>query len=421
MIPVNRDQAYLLCLFDYKATTGFATVSTNIVAEMRRRFADRLRLDIIPINYFGDESGIHEDEFTRILPITQGELAHDPYGRFPFLQRLNNGDYTGIFIIQDPGIAVGMMPNLIEIDQHRHEAGRKRIKRIFYFPVDSTPLDIFFQHDKVHSLDYFDRLVTYTSYGRQEVLKKRPSWKDKLHVIPHGVNIQDFYEMDPDQVAAFRTSYFGHNAGKIIIANVNRNQFRKDIPSTLFGIDRFLKDHPEFKNKIFLYLHMFPKDHMGWDIRQIADQLGWIENTDYGFPPESQQNHGADIDTMRGIYNASNFYITTTTGEGWGLTVVEAMACGCPVIAPNITSLIEIGADGSRLWPLEADYPYCSRYDNVIRSQCNMHDISETLETAIGSPDKTMQKAEEAFNYALSLNWKNVCDRWEAMFGEVYF
>lgn len=418
-----RAQSTILCLFDYKATTGFATVSTNIVKEMRRRFGMALEMHIIPINYFGTESMLEDDHDikTLIYPITPEQRELDQFGRHAFLRRLNNFHYSGYFIIQDAGIAVGMVPLLQEIGQHYNESGWRKARGLFYFPVDSTPLDTFFPTTGP-GLIFFDQLVTYTEYGKRELLKKDVKLRDKLQVIPHGSSCQDFFPLPENNKKIFRAAYFGNNSEKLIIINVNRNQFRKDIPTTMLGVYQYLEDHPDLKGKVFLYLHMHPGDQIGWDLRLIGGQLGWVEGVDYGFPPEKEQHHGASIETLRGIYNSADLYLTTTSGEGWGLSITEAMMCECPVIAPVHTSLLEIGGiNQNRIWPLQVDSPYCATEDSVLRWKCSPGEISERITECLEKSTQTALKIVSAKDYVMGLSWPRVCDDWENIFKRLFF
>ena len=423
-MPKHEKQFAVLCLFDYMATTGFATVSTNIIAEMKRRFKTQMMLDIVAINLFA-EKPIWEDETTQVIPIHPNEKINDPFGRHTFLRLLNFGDYDGIFIIQDPGTAVGMMPNLVEVAANRRKAHKKAFKSLFYFPIDSVPLDIFFNKNRDYNLDFFDRLVTYTEYGRREILKKAPWLQGKLWVIPHGINPKHFYPMETPDIEAFRASYFGPHAGKTIITNVNRNQFRKDIPCCMLALRQMMQDNPQMKGRLFLYLHMHPCDHMGWDLIQVGEQLGLVLGEDYGFPAEEEYNAGASIDKMRSIYNASNWYLTTTTGEGWGLGVTEAMACCLQVIGPNHTSLSEIGDGGRRMHMLNEFYPYCDRWDSVIREQCSYWEVADLLAKLL-APRSDDQMAERfkiignAQEYVETLFWPSICDKWAMLFRELF-
>jgi len=39
------------------------------------------------------------------------------------------------------------------------------------------------------------------------------------------------------------------------------------------------------------------------------------------------------VEELRDLYNSSNIFLHTSHWEGWGLPVMEAMACGCAVVA----------------------------------------------------------------------------------------
>lgn len=47
------------------------------------------------------------------------------------------------------------------------------------------------------------------------------------------------------------------------------------------------------------------------------------------------------------LYNYAKFLVFATLYEGFGLPVLEAMACGCPVITSNVSSLPEIAGDAA--------------------------------------------------------------------------
>jgi glycosyltransferase involved in cell wall biosynthesis len=216
-----------------------------------------------------------------------------------------------------------------------------------------------------------------------------------------------------------RSTLFGDNAHKYIIINVNRNQYRKDIPTSLLGFKQFQDENPNIP--AFLYLHMTSMEDMGWDIHLIAEQLGLVIGVDYDLPPVAQQNAGASMKQLRWLYNAADVFLTTTTGEGWGLTVAEAMMCKLPVIAPNTTSLVEIGGDGTRLWPLTEMYPYFAQWDSVQREQCSYYEVADLLLQVYNSPEIRHDKALAAYHFISTLTWEKVCDQWETQFRKLFF
>jgi len=55
---------------------------------------------------------------------------------------------------------------------------------------------------------------------------------------------------------------------------------------------------------------------------------------------------GRDVD-LAALLAASHAFVTTTRAEMFGIAVLEAMACGLPVLAPGVGSLVEVVADGA--------------------------------------------------------------------------
>ena len=409
-------QKKILCLFDYVARTGYGTVSKNIVQELKKYYGSNIKLDIIAVNYFGEPYA--EDENINVISARVTDVNDDPFGRFFFLKVLKeNKDYDGIFILQDLGVIIPFIEVLQHIKAEKKENNHKNFKSIFYFPVDCTII-----YELTRNLEFFDLLVTYNEFGRKEILKHRPDLKTKIKVVPHGNNSKDFYPISEDEKKAFRKEFFGENADKFIVTNINRNQPRKDIPNTIFGFLEATKNWDSKLPKPFLYLHMHPKDPMGWDIRAIMLQTGLKEDIDYKLLPKELEDTMAETDYVNKIYNASDVYITTTLGEGWGLTLSEAASCKIPIIAPYTTSFIEMSGYGKNAYMLENLFPICQTMDNVIREQTDIYEISDTLlhvanviygkDEGLNLKEEMNKKIENSFNWVKSLEWKNVCKQW---------
>ena len=417
----------VFCLWDYNSFTGFATVSKNIKREIKKHFGDDVKLDICAINYFGEP--YQEDDGTYVISALKSAPKKDDFGRLGFMKILqDSNEYDGIFILQDLGVIIPIIPILKTIKEEKKNQNKKGFKSIFYFPVDCRLID-----KLVEGLDFFDTLVTYTEYGRNEVLRLRPEFKNKLKVVPHGNNPKDFFPIeDEEEVMAFRKEYFGKNADKFIILNVNRNQPRKDVPTTIFAFIEARKMWKEEKlpKEPFLYLHMHPKDPMGWDIRGLMLQTDLVEGRDYMLLDINIANVGASVEMLNKIYNASDVYVTTTLGEGWGLTLTEAMATKTPIICPNSTSFIEMTDNGKRAYTLDNLIPYCNTIDNVIRIQCDYIEVADTiihiaktlLETNdnLGFKEQYKKRIEEAYKWSKSLVWSDVCKSWIKYFKETY-
>ena len=413
----QRSEKSILILCDYVARTGFGTVSKNIIGELKKAFGANLKKTIIAINYFGEP--FWEDENTYVISAKLNDVNQDDYGRYFFLKTLKENDYDGIFICQDVGIITPFIEVLQHIKNEKKENNRKSFKSIFYFPIDCRIVK-----KLVKDIEFFDLIVTYTEFARNEVLRFKPELKGKIKVIPHGNNSKDFYPMPDDEKLAFRKEFFGQNADKFIITNINRNQPRKDLPNTIFG---FIEGKNSWDNRLpppFLYLHCHPNDPMGWDIRAIMLQTDLEEDVDFKLLPKEYEESGSPVDFVNKIYNASDVFLTTTLGEGWGLTYSEAAACKLPIIAPYTTSFMEMSGNAKRAYMLETIYPICQTIDNVVREQTDIYEIAEVLEQV--AQDKTSNaidlkiKIEKNYDWVRSLEWAIVCKSWVEYFKQTF-
>lgn len=411
-------QKKILCLVDYVARTGFGTVSKNIIKYLRKHFGAQLQLDIIAVNYFGEP--YYEDENTCIISARTNDTNDDAFGRFFFLKMLQESDeYDGIFICQDIGIVTAFTEVIEHIKNKKREENKKLFKSIFYFPIDCKIV-----YELTKNLEFYDLLITYTEFGRDEVLRLKPQLKSKLKVIPHGNNSSDFFPMPAEESAAFRREFFGENADKFIISNINRNQPRKDIPTTIFGFMEAKANWDADLPAPFLYLHCHPKDPMGWDIRAIMWQTDLKEDVDFKLMPKEYEESGCPTEVLNKVYNASDVFITTTLGEGWGLTYSESAACKVPIIAPYTTSFMEMSGYGKNAYMLKTIYPVCQTIDNVIREQADIYEIADTL--LMVARDKQsghevlQRKVNASYEWVKGLEWEGVCKNWIQYFKEVY-
>ena len=424
-----------LFLCDYKANTGFGTVSHNIIPFLKKNFGNSLKMDICAINYYGestkdasgeivrDEIGNHiptpeslgfmEDENTYVFSAKlkkhfvhdvakiPTDIYYDSFGRGEFLAILKDKPYDFIFINQDLGIIQPIIAQLKEIKALKRANNQKQFKSIFYFPIDNEKVpSILFE-----GLEFFDYLITYTEFGRKVVLSHNP--KLKVEVLFHGVNTKHFY---PTKTTEFRKHYFGKNANKLIIGNINRNNPRKAIPDTILAFIEAKKQWDKALPQPFLYLHTQPDDTQGFDLRIVLSQTDLVEGEDYMFPSTDNDVKQVPIETLNLIYNSIDCFVTTTLGGGFELSVVEAMACKTPCILPSHTSLVEISNYGKNAYMIDELIPVVDM-DNLIRLKCDERQVAEAMINCC--KEDTIKMAERAYDFVLSkMNWDKINQRY---------
>jgi len=136
----------------------------------KKQLGAQAQFDIVAINYFGDP--YTEEDGTRIISAKLSDNQKDDFGRYTFLKSVLDNDYDIIFILQDLGVTIGLVPHLKKYKEEKKAANKPNFKSIFYFPVDSALVPTL-----TKGLEFFDVLATYTEFGRKEVLIQRPDLK----------------------------------------------------------------------------------------------------------------------------------------------------------------------------------------------------------------------------------------------------
>lgn len=380
--------------------TGFGTVSRNILQGLHA--TGKYDIAVLGVNYWGDP---HQFKFP-IWPIGIG--GQDPYGRQRAFEMMTRDfDFDVLFLFQDSFILESFMAQgLPKLRQS------KKFVTVGYYPIDGTP-----KKSWIDCMNMFDVPVAYTEFGKKESILACPSIADKIQVIPHGANTKDFFPLSKEEVLQFRTSFFGRLADKFIITNVNRNQQRKDIPRTLLAFREFKKLRP---NSV-LYLHMAAKDQ-GWNLPEVISGMGLVLNEDVLLPGGNfGPNQGYPIEAVNCIYNASDVIMSTTVGEGWGLSSVEAMACKTPIIFPDNTALREIvGLDRGYLVESGAtpnDFMVIPNDNEILRPVTSVTGMAEALINVYDNREEAAARAETAYNWVISnLVWdKHIVPQWDAL------
>lgn len=391
----------VLCYCDMECATGFGTVSKNILEQLYK--SGKYDIDCFGINYHGTP---HHTPY-KIWP-AMDYSSGDPYGRKKFCGFAVQHDFDILWILQDTFI-VDFLPELLGYLKTNRT---KPFRTIMYYPIDSVLQEGWYKNIKpVH------RLVAYTEFGKQAYLKQDDT--RAIDVIYHGINKEDFYPLSEEDIAKFREHYFGVHKDKFIFMNINRNQQRKDLPRTIQAFKEFNKMVPES----VLYLHCAHIDQ-GWNIPNLLQQLDLTLGKEVLLPEKMEPNQGFPKHIVNLLYNACDCVLSTTTGEGFGLGFIEAMACKIPVIMPNNTAMAELitedrgylvnSGSTSSLWT-------CLPNDNdVMRPLVDVEDLVAKMAFVYDNYDEAKNKAEAAYRWVQGeMLWSDkIAKQWLKVFNE---
>lgn len=190
--------------------------------------------------------------------------------------------------------------------------------------------DLFF--DK--SINNADMLLAVSNYTKGEIEKNYPARKAKKILVGESIN---------------------KNVFKIIpVGNADKHFLKKKYDLAEKFI-LFVGTIEPRKNLVFL-LSLLPEIvRCGFDLLVVGAK-GWgktgIERVlqSDGFPSEHVKFAGFVSDEeLTVIYNCAYILVVPSLNEGFGLPALEAMSCGCPVVAANNSALSEVVGGGGCL------------------------------------------------------------------------
>jgi glycosyltransferase involved in cell wall biosynthesis len=408
----------LLMYADFGCDTGFGKVSKELVDEWAKD--SKLKIVIFAINDMAKQS-YHYKENVLVIPAYTTVEEKDPKGdfycRLQFLRLLYSNDWDVVFCLNDIEVFNDFGEHFKNVKIEKKKNNKPSFKSMVYFPIDSEP-----RVSDLEVLNLFDEVITYTEYAK-DVIKRMvsPIIFKKVKVIPHGCNVTDFYPLEQEEKTKIRASIYGEeNKDAYIFGTVNRNSARKDLATLILGFAYFKNTSKEPVHSI-LYLHCNPLDSAGINIQRLCERVGLRFGIDVLTPKDYNENKGFEISTLNKIYNSFDCFITTTTAEGWGLTVTEAMATKTLVICPKHTSLTEITNNGENTLNFLYSTPmvFVKDYEKV-RYVCSGAEVKTLMEVAynLKNDEQELQdmvkvKIENAYNKIVGLKWNQIAKQFK--------
>ena len=403
----------ILLYSDFGCTTGFATVAKELVDEWAKD--QNTRIVIFAINDFAEKTYDYLPNVKVIPALSTSKDKKDVYCRIEFLSLLYQQDFDVVFCLNDIEIFNEMGEHLKKVKAEKLKNNKPNFKSIVYFPIDSEP-----RPSDVKIVSFFDEVITYTEYAKA-VMKPLLSDAEfkKVKVIPHGCNTTDFYPLSEKEKLDVKKGLYGSD-DVYVFGSVNRNSARKDLGTLIIGFAFF--KHSSQANAV-LYLHCNPIDPSGINVYRLCERVGLEVGKDVILPKDFNENKGFDIEELNKIYNSFDCFITTTTSEGWGLTITEAMATKTLVICPKHTSITEITDNGENTlnFMFNQQMIFVNDFEKI-RYVSNPSEVSTLLGVAYGLKneeqelqDQVKEKIENAYNKVVGMKWSVIAKKFKTI------
>jgi len=231
-------------------------------------------------------------------------------------------------------------------------------------------------------------IITLSEHTKNDIIKHVDCDPSKVFVIPIGVE-QTFTKVDdPTLLLAIRQKYSLPTTYYYVLHIGNCNSY-KNIEGIFYVLEKLLQKHREKVKLIKVGGDFTPAQ------KRIISKLRLEENVIH------LGNVTQDEITL--IYNIADILLFPSFHEGFGLPLLEAMACGTPVVASNTSSLPEVIGDAGLMHNPED-------YDGFAESIANVFNDPTLREKLIA---KGLQRAK-------LFSWEKHVDKVFEIYTEIY-
>ncbi len=219
-----------------------------------------------------------------------------------------------------------------------------------------------------------DAIVTVSEFSKQDILERFDADPSKVHVIYNGIHPL-FHE---DSSEADRQSARERLAGgKPYLFSIG-SMLRRKNTDILFEVLRVLLERGVLEDEVLVLTGL---EGPALEARRAAAQRSSVL--------ERVRFHGYQSwEELRAAYAGAELAIYPSLVEGWGIPVVEALACGTPIATSKSTAMPEAGGEFANYFDPE-----------------NLEDVIETVARSFEARKGFLAQRDAAKAHARSFSW----------------
>ncbi|HEY3320077.1 MAG TPA: glycosyltransferase family 1 protein [Planctomycetota bacterium] len=199
-----------------------------------------------------------------------------------------------------------------------------------------------------HSAKVARRIIVPSLASKEELLRNvKGTNPAQIDVIPWGVS-EEFKPMRSTEVLSDASLADARRAMSLpeqYVLFVGNLEPKKNIPALIQAFFA-AKMNRKFPHKLVL------AGQRGWSVDSIERLIRELKAADYilftGYIPQQ---------ALPALYGLADLLVMPSLVEGFGMPVLEAMACGCPVAISTDAALREVCGSAARVVPYHAEKP----------------------------------------------------------------
>lgn len=208
------------------------------------------------------------------------------------------------------------------------------------------------------------KIITISNFSKREILKHYQADAQDIEIVYNGYNKKLYRQInDQEKINQVLDKY---GITKPFIFYIGRLEKKKNTDKLIEAFAIMKQHHPDIKHKLCLVGDAsFGYDEIKYQINEfgLSDDViipGWVEEEDVPY-----------------IYNATTAFVFPSNYEGFGIPLLQAMACGTPNAASDVASIPEITQDAALLFNPEDVADMADNLAKIIKDDKKRQELIE--------------------------------------------
>jgi glycosyltransferase involved in cell wall biosynthesis len=232
------------------------------------------------------------------------------------------------------------MPSVVTI----HDIIHLRMKEYFSLPQRAYAYAML-----RHACASSSAVIVDSTFGKQELIDMFPIHEEKIHVIHLGVQSEYYHNVSQESIDTFKTTY---SLQKPFVLYTGSMKPHKNVPTLLKAIKHVSR---RYDVQLLCTGESILGDPTMADyiarnnMARTVISLGWINSDD-----------------LRTAYHAAAMVVLPSFYEGFGFSVLEAMASGTPAIGARAASIPEVMGTAGLLFDPNDEEDLAAKIETVL-------------------------------------------------------
>jgi glycosyltransferase involved in cell wall biosynthesis len=185
-----------------------------------------------------------------------------------------------------------------------------------------------------YGLKYAKKIIAVSNFSKNEIIDFYKTIEKKITVVYHGYNKNLYKKINDQGIVKAKLKEYGIENDYLLY--VGRLEKKKNIAKLIYAYAIMREQHKDIAPKLVLVGNVgYGFDEIKYAISEfnLTDDViitGWIPETD-----------------MQYFFNGALAFVFPSLYEGFGIPLLQAMACGTPIVASHTASIPEVEGDSA--------------------------------------------------------------------------